>query len=195
LTDQDLKVIQALNSFDKKSARGSWTGGSLVRSGGCVECSLTAMHHTQKQLGAKVGANTIQSIAYAPSNSEVKGQSIQNLQTLFDQGKIKVGDVISMTTQGNLGLDHARLANGGKGTNNHAAIVTAQLNPATGKYEVRLIDNDSKTAKSSSLQEFVSFTGNYSPVIYSVQRPDYGLGNASSTTTASNQNKTLAGAA
>lgn len=185
LSAKDLELAQILNNFDKTKTPGAWTGGQLTRSGGCVETAMTAMQCTQKQSGAASGGNLIGNL---PADSKLKGLKIQDLQAAFDRGDIKVGDILTTTTQANLGKSVHELAAGGKGLNNHAAIVTAVLNQNTGKYEIRLIDNDSKTAKSSTLEEYISFIGNYSPVVHSVQKPNYGNGTSTIATT---KNKSL----
>ena len=173
LSAKDLELAQILNSFDKTKTAGAWTGRQLTRSGGCVETGMTAMQYAQKQLGTASGGNLIGNL---PADSKLKGLKIQDLQAAFDRGDIKPGDIITTTTQANLGRSVHELAAGGKGLNNHAAMVTAVLNQNTGKYEIRLIDNDSKTPKSSTLQEYISFIGNYSPIVHSVQKPNYGNG-------------------
>lgn len=183
LSAKDLELAGKLNNFDKKTTPGAWTGGQLTRSGGCVETAMTAMQYLQKQSGAASGGNLIGSL---PADSKLKGLKIQDLQAAFDRGDIKPGDILTTTTQANLGRSVDDLAAGGKGLNNHAAIVTAVLNQNTGKYEIRLIDNDSKTAKSSTLQEYISFIGDYSPIVHSVQKPNYGSGTSTIATTQNN---------
>jgi hypothetical protein len=185
LSAKDLELIGILNNFEKTKAPGAWTGGQLTRSGGCVETAMTAMQYLQKQSGVASGGNLIGSL---PVDSRLKGLEIQDLQAAFDDGRLKPGDIITTTTPANLGRSVDDLAAGGKGLNNHAAIVTAVLNQNTGKYEIRLIDNDSKTAKSSTLQEYISFIGNYSPIVHSVQKPNYGNGTSTIATT---KNKSL----
>ncbi len=180
LSAKDLELAGKLNNFDKKNTPGAWTGRQLTRSGGCVETAMTAMQYVQRQSGVGSGGNLIGSL---PADSKLKGLKIQDLQAAFDRGDIKPGDIITTTTQANLGRSVDDLAAGGKGLNNHAAIVTAVLNQNTGKYEIRLIDNDSKTAKSSTLQEYISFIGNYSPIVHSVQKPNYGNGTSTIATT------------
>ena len=180
LSARDLELAGELNNFDKKNTPGAWTGGQLTRSGGCVETAMTAMQYLQKQLGVASGGNLIGSL---PADTKLKGLRIQDLQAAFDRGDIRPGDSITTTTQANLGRSVDDLAAGGQGLNNHAAMVTAVLNQNTGKYEIRLIDNDSKTAKSSSLEEYISFIGNYSPVVHSVQKPNCGSGTGTIATT------------
>ena len=138
------------------------------------------MQLAQRQSGVESGGNMIGNLR---ADSKLKGLKIQDLQAAFDRGDIKPGDIITTTTQANLGRSVHELAAGGKGLNNHAAMVTTVLNQNTGKYEIRLIDNDSKTAKSSSLEEYISFIGNYSPVVHSVQKPNYGSGTSTIATT------------
>lgn len=173
LSAKDLKLAGILNNGNKHTMRGPWTGKELPRSGGCVETAMAFMQLAQGQLGAPSGGNLIGNL---PADSKLKGLKIQDLQAAFDRGDIKPGDILTTTTQANLGRSVHELAAGGKGLNNHAAMVTAVLNQNTGKYEIRLIDNDSKTAKSSTLQEYISFIGNYSPIVHSVQKPNYGNG-------------------
>jgi hypothetical protein len=180
LSAKDLELAGKLNNFDKKNTPGAWTGGQLTRSGGCVETAMTAMQYAQRQSGVGSGGNLIGNL---PVDSKLKGLKIQDLQAAFDRGDIKPGDILTTTTQTNLGKSVDDLAAGGKGLNNHAAMVTAVLNQNTGKYEIRLIDNDSKTAKSSTLQEYISFIGNYSPIVHSVQKPNYGSGTSTIATT------------
>jgi hypothetical protein len=189
LSAKDLERARILNNFDKNKTPGAWTGGQLTRSGGCVETAMTAMQYLQKELGVASGGNLIGNL---PADTKLKGQKIQDLQAAFDRGDIKPGDIITTTTQANLGKSVDDLAAGGKGLNNHAAIVTAVYNETTKKYDIRLIDNDSKTAKSSTLEEYISFIGNYSPIVHSVQRPNYEIGNGVDTSTiATTKNKSL----
>lgn len=180
LSAKDLELAQILNSFDKTKTPGAWTGRQLTRSGGCVETAMTAMQHAQKQSGTASGGNLIGNL---PADSKLKGLEIQNLQAAFDRGELKVGDIITTTTQANLGLSVDNLAAGGENKNNHAAMVTAVRNQNTGNYEIRLIDNDSKTAQSSTLEEYINFIGNYSPVVHSVQKPNYENGTSTVATT------------
>lgn len=171
LSAKDLRLAEILNGFEKTKTPGAWTGGQLTRSGGCVETAITAMQYLQEKLGVASGGDYIGNL---PADTKLKGLKIQDLQAAFDRGDIKPGDTITTTIQANLGLSVNALAAGGKNKNNHAAMVTAVLNQNTGKYEIRLIDNDSKTLKSSTLEEYINFIGNYSPVVHSVQRPNYG---------------------
>ena len=191
LSAKDLELAQILNGFDKMKTPGAWTGKQLTRSGGCVETAMTAMQHAQKKSCAASGGNLIGNL---PADTKLKGLRIQDLQAAFDDGRLKVGDIITTTTQANLGLSVDNLAAGGKNKNNHAAMVTAVFNQNTGKYEIRLIDNDSKTAKSSTLEEYISFIGNYSPVVHSVQKPNYEIRNDSTSRIATTKNRSLTNA-
>jgi hypothetical protein len=188
LSDKDLEHIRILNNFNKKNTPGAWTGRQLTRSGGCVETAMTAMQYLQKELGVASGGNMIGDLE---PDSKLKGRKIQDLQAAFDRGDIKPGDIITTTQEKYLKKSVHELAAGGKDLNNHAAMVTAVLNPATGKYEIRLIDNDSKTARSSTLQEYIAHIGLYSPVIHSVQKPKYEIRNDSTSTIATTKNKSL----
>ncbi|MEB3315427.1 MAG: hypothetical protein VKK32_04380 [Candidatus Melainabacteria bacterium] len=188
LSAKDLERARILNNFDKQKTCGAWTGRQLTRSGGCVETAITAMQYLQKELGVASGGNFIGDL---PADTKLKGLKIQDLQAAFDRGDIKPGDIITTTTQANLGLSVDDLAAGGKNKNNHAAMVTAVFNQNTGKYEIRLIDNDSKTAKSSTLEEYINFIGNYSPVVHSVQKPNYEIRNDSTSRIATTNNRSL----
>ena len=188
LSAKDLRLAEILSGFEKTKTPGAWTGRQLTRSGGCVETSMTAMQFLQKELGVASGGNLIGNL---PANRELKGLRIQDLQAAFDDGRLKVGDIITTTTQANLGLSVDDLAAGGKDKNNHAAMVNAVFNPKTGKYEIRLIDNDSKTPQSSTLEQYMAFIGNYSPIVHSVQKPNYGNGTSTVATTG-NKNLTNA---
>jgi soluble lytic murein transglycosylase-like protein len=181
---EHIKLAEILNKFDKRRTPGTWTGRPLIRPGGCVETSLTAKKFAQAACGIKAGKDDtmIHLVPKSPSSDNVKGSRIEKLQELFDQGKIQVGDVLSFTTQANLNLDHATLANGGRGTNNHAATVTATKNPKTGKYKIGLIDNiNSGEQNSLTSEEFTKSFASYSPIIYAVGRPNYGLKNINNT--------------
>jgi hypothetical protein len=187
LSAKDLRLAEILSRFDKTKELGAWTRGRLTRPGGCVETSMTAMQFLQKELGVASGGNLIGNLS---ADTKLKGLRIQDLQAAFDDGRLRVGDIITTTTQANLGLSVDDLAAGGKDKNNHAAMVTAVRNPKTGKYEICLIDNDSRTVK-SSLDEYINFIGNYSPVIHSVQKPIYG-NDTSTVATTGNKNLTNA---
>lgn len=183
LSAKDLRLAEILSGFDKTKELGAWTRGRLTRSGGCVETSMTAMQFLQKELGVASGGNLIGNLS---ADTKLKGLEVKDLQAAFDDGRLKVGDIITTTTQANLGLSVDDLAAGGKDKNNHAAMVTAVRNQKTGQYEIHLIDNDSKTAKSSTLEEYISFIGNYSPIVHSVQKPSYG-----NSTVATTNNRSL----
>jgi len=188
LSAKDLRLAEILSGFDKTKEPGAWTRGRLTRSGGCVETSMTAMQFLQKELGVASGGNLIGNLS---TDTKLKGLEVKDLQAAFDRGDIKPGDIITTTTQANLGLSVNDLAAGGKYNNNHAAMVTAVRNPKTGNCEIRLIDNDSKTPQSSTLEQYMAFIGTYSPIVHSVQKPNYGNGTSTVATTG-NKNLTNA---
>ncbi|NQY80195.1 MAG: hypothetical protein HRT47_07775 [Candidatus Caenarcaniphilales bacterium] len=189
ISQEDLERAKLFATFDRTKEHCSWTRKPLTASGRCVSATMKAAQHVQKKLGVKPMGNVISSVVDESATAQVKGSSIKDMQKLFDEGKLKVGDTVSFTKKGNLNMGHKALSDGGQGTSNHAATITILMddngNPIMkdGKYQIGLIDNAHGTNKDGenlaekkiiSLEEFEGFVGTYSPYIYSVGRPDYG---------------------
>lgn len=185
ISDADLKLAQEINKVDRSSLVGAWTGKRVQRPEGCVEATVSAVRKVQGNLGADKMECRIHSEDDKIATAAVKGSNISDLQKLFNEGKIKVGDMISLTTADNLGKDPSSISAAGRDLHNHAALVTILMDESgkpildqNGNYQIGFIDNSGSSERALSLDSFISSYKNYSPVIYAVGRPEYGSGDS-----------------
>jgi hypothetical protein len=178
-TDQSqIKIAQALNSFDKSIV--GFRGKPSDAPGSCVQATLYSARHAQKSLGtdsSKIIGNSIGNIANKELTAKFQGQSMKAIQEAFLLGQIRVGDTLSLGSDGAL-KNIAGAQNSGQG--HHALTVTYLgdkngnlILDANGKPQIGFLDNFAGK-QTLSWDEFTSKYSKQFPKILEIGRPTYG---------------------
>jgi hypothetical protein len=170
-------IAKALNSYNKSTV--GFRGKPSDASSSCVQATLDSAEHAQKLLGtdsSKIIGNNIGNIANKELTGKFQGQSMKAIKEAFLRGEIKVGDTLSLGSDGAL-KNVGGAQNSGQG--HHALTVTylcdnqGNLILENGKPQIGFIDNTAGK-QTISWNDFESRYSKQFPKILEIGRPTYG---------------------
>jgi hypothetical protein len=173
-----IALAKSINSFDKATV--GYRGVRSDASGSCVQATLYSARHAQKLLGtdsSKIIGNNIGNIANKELTAKFQGQGMEAIKEAFLLGQIRVGDTLSLGSDGAL-KNIAGAQNSGQG--HHALTVTYLgdkngnlILDANGKPQIGFLDNFAGK-QALSWDEFTSKYSKQFPKILEIGRPTYG---------------------
>jgi hypothetical protein len=173
-----IAIAKAINSYNKKTI--GFRGKPSDASGSCVQATLDSAEHAQKLLGtdsSKIIGNNIGNIANKELTAKFQGQGMEAIKEAFLLGQIRVGDTLSLGSDGAL-KNIAGAQNSGQG--HHALTVTYLgdkngnlILDANGKPQIGFLDNFAGK-QALSWDEFTSKYSKQFPKILEIGRPTYG---------------------